>query len=185
MHRGWSGALFRHAGMLASNVRWDKHASSEAVLEGSVAYPTRFHTDWLRLIRILTQYVAPGLAAIVAVVEIIGWGFGAPVSPSVTYTYHYLLLIVFSLLTVILIGICGWVVSLWDLDRLFFKLESKIDTQIAILESKSGEFGNNGTLLGRARELLLNKVLQCSRATAVSAMVRSYWIEINAGGALA
>lgn len=150
-----------------------------------MAYPTRFHTDWLRLIRILTQYVAPGLAAIVAVVEIIGWGFGAPVSPSVTYTYHYLLLIVFSLLTVILIGICGWVVSLWDLDRLFFKLESKIDTQIAILESKSGEFGNNGTLLGRARELLLNKVLKCSRATAVSAMVRSYWIEINAGGALA
>jgi hypothetical protein len=146
-----------------------------------VAYPTRFHTDWLRLIRILTQYVAPGLAAIVVVVEIIGWRLGATMPPSVTHTYHYLLLIVFSLLTAILIGICGWVVCLWDLDRLFFKLESKIDSQVAILESN----GNDGTLLGRARELLLNKVLKCSRATAVSAIVRSYWIEINAGGALA
>jgi hypothetical protein len=145
----------------------------------------RFHTDWLGLIRILTLYVAPGLVAIVMVVEIIGWRFGARVSPSVMHTYHYLLLIVFSLLTAILIGICGWIVILWDLDRLFFKLESKIDSQIAILESKSGEGGNGGTLLGRARELLLNRVLKCSSATAVSAMVRSYWIEINAGGALA
>jgi len=30
---------------------------------------------------------------------------------------------VFSLLTAIMIGICGWIVCLWDLDRLFFKLE--------------------------------------------------------------
>ncbi len=52
--------------------------------------------DWLRLIRILTQYVAPGLAAVVVAAEILGWLFGAPVSPSVTHTYHYLLLIVFS-----------------------------------------------------------------------------------------
>ncbi len=34
--------------------------------------------DWLRLIRFLTQYVAPGLAAIVVVVEIIGWLLDAP-----------------------------------------------------------------------------------------------------------
>ena len=140
--------------------------------------------DWLRLIRFLTQYVAPGLAAVVVVVEIMGWLFGAPVSPSATYTYHFLLLIVFSLLTAIMIGICGWIVCLWDLDRLFFKLESKIDSQLVAVESKSGEGGNDGTLLGRARELL-NKVMKGSRAMAISAIEKSYWIDINAGGALA
>jgi hypothetical protein len=103
-----------------------------------VAYPTPFHMDWLRFTRILTLYVAPSLAAIAVVVEIIGWRFGVRASPFITHTYYYLLLIVFSLLTAILIGICGWIVWLWDLDRLFFKLESKIDSQIAILESKSG-----------------------------------------------
>jgi hypothetical protein len=87
--------------------------------------------DWVRLIQFLTQYVAPGLAAIVVVAEIIGWLLGAPVSPSVAHTYHSLLLIVFSLLTAFMIGICAWIVCLWDLDRLFFKLESKIDSQIA------------------------------------------------------
>jgi hypothetical protein len=39
-------------------------------------------------------------------------------------------------------------------------------------------------LLGRARELL-NKVMKGSRAMAVSAIEKSYWIDINAGGALA
>ena len=140
--------------------------------------------EWLRLIRFLTQYVAPGLAALVVVVEIIGWLLGAQVSPSVAYAYQFLLLIVFSFLTAILIGICGWIVCLWDLDRLFFKLESKIDSQIAVLKSNSGESGNNGTLLGRARELL-NKVMKGSRAMAVRAIEKSYWIDINAGGALA
>jgi hypothetical protein len=139
--------------------------------------------DWLRLIRCLTQYVAPGLAAVVVVAEITGWLLGAPASPSVTYTYHCLLLIVFSLLTAIMVGICGWIVCLWDLDRLFFKLESKIDSQIAALESKADD-GNDGTLLGRARELL-NKVMKGSRAMAVRAIEKSYWIDINAGGALA
>ena len=43
--------------------------------------------DWLRLIRFLTQYVAPGLAAIVVVVEIIGLLLDAPVSPSVAHTF--------------------------------------------------------------------------------------------------
>jgi hypothetical protein len=138
--------------------------------------------DWLRFIRLLTQYVAPGLAAVVVVVEIIGWILGAPASPSVIHAYYYLLLIVFSVLTAIMIGICGWIVCLWDLDRLFFKLESKIDSQIAAVESS--ESGNDGTLLGRARELL-NKVMKSSRAMAVSAIEKSYWIDINAGGALA
>ncbi len=152
--------------------------------DASSGYPTDVRMDWLRLIRFLTQYVAPGLAAVVVVVEIMGWLFGAPVSPSATYTYHFLLLIVFSLLTAIMIGICGWIVCLWDLDRLFFKLESKIDSQLVALESKSGEGGNDGTLLGRARELL-NKIMKGSRAMAVSAIEKSYWIDINAGGALA
>jgi hypothetical protein len=139
--------------------------------------------DWLRLIRFLTQCVAPGLAAIVVVAEILGWLFGAPVSSPVTHTYHFLLLIVFSLLTAIMIGICCWIVCLWDLDRLFFKLEGKIDSQIAAMES--GESGNDGTLFGRARQLLLNKVIKGSRATAVRAIEKSYWTDINAGGALA
>src|SRR5262249_19425864 len=108
-----------------------------------MAYPMGFHMDWLRLIRCLTQYVAPGLAAVVVVAEITGWLLGASVSPSVTYTYHCLLLIVFSLLTAIMVGLCGWIVCLWDLDRLFFKLESKIDSQIAALRSKADESGND------------------------------------------
>jgi hypothetical protein len=53
------------------------------------------------------------------------------------------------------------------------------------LESKSGESGNNGAMLGRGRELLLNKVMKGSRAIAVNAIEKSYWIDINAGGALA
>jgi len=150
-----------------------------------VAYPTGFHMDWLRLIRCLTQYVAPGLAAVVVVAEITGWVLGAPVSPSVRHTYHCLLVIVFSLLTAIMVGICGWIVCLWDLDRLFFKLESKIDSQIAALESKSRESENDRTLLGRARELLLKMVMKGGRAMALRAIEKSYWIDINAGGVLA
>jgi hypothetical protein len=148
-----------------------------------MAYPTGFHIDWLRLIRFLTQYVAPGLAAIVVVAEIVGWLLGAPLFLSVLY--NYVLLIVFSLLTAIMIGFCGWIICLWDLDRLFFKLEDQIDSQIAALESKSGGSGNDGTLLGRARELLLNKVMKGSRAMSIRAIEKSYWTDINAGGALA
>jgi hypothetical protein len=84
-----------------------------------------------------------------------------------------------------MMGLCGWIVFLWDLDRLFFKLEGQIDSQIAALESKSAESGNNGTLLGRARERLLDKVMKGSRAMSVRAIEKSYWIAINAGGALA
>src|SRR5258707_3325590 len=151
---------------------------------GRAAYPTEFHMDWLRLIRCLTQYVAPGLAAVVVVAEITGWLLGAPASPSVTYPYHCLLLIVFSLLTAIMVGICGWIVCLWDLDRLFFKLESKIDSQLVAVESQSGEGGNDGTLLSRAREML-HKGMKRSRDMAVSAISKAYLIDINAGRALA
>ena len=143
-----------------------------------------FHISWLRLIRFLTQYVAPGLATLVLVAEVMSWLLGAPALHSLTHAYNYVLLIVFSLLTAIMIGICGWIVYLWDLDRLFFKLESKIDSQIAALESKSAEGGPDGTLLGRAREML-NNVVRSSRAMAVGSIEKSYWIVINAGGALA
>lgn len=140
--------------------------------------------NWLRVIRFLTQYVAPGLATVVVAAEVVGWLWGAAVFPSLAHAYHVLILIAFSLLTAIMVGICGWIVFLWDLDRLFFKLESKIDSQVAALESKSGESGPDGTLFGRARDML-NNVMQISRAMAVGAIEKSYWIDINAGGVLA
>src|ERR1700730_15430764 len=136
--------------------------------------------NWLRLIRFLTQYVAPGLVTVVVAAEVMGWLLGAPVLPSLTHAYHFLILIVFSLLTAIMIGICGWIVFLWDLDRLFFELESKIDSQIAALESKCSEGGQDGRMLGRARDML-NNVVQSSRAMAVGSIEKSYWIDINAG----
>jgi hypothetical protein len=139
--------------------------------------------DWLRLTRLLTHYVAPGLAAAAVIVEITGWLSGASLSRSVPY--NYVLLIVFSILTASMIGFCGWIVCLWDLDRLFFKLETQMDSQIAALELKSGEGGNDNTLFGRARELLLNKIMPGSRDISVRAIEKAYWLEINAGGALA
>jgi hypothetical protein len=139
--------------------------------------------DRLRLILGLTRYITPGLVAVVVVVETMGGLFGVPLFHSVLY--NYVVLIVFSLLTAIMIGFCGWIVCLWDLDRLFFKLESQIDSQIAALESTSDDGGNDGTLLGRAREVLLDKVMKGSRAMSVKAIEKSYWIDINAGGALA
>ena len=83
------------------------------------------HVDWLRLIRLLTQYVAPGLVTIVLIAEITDGLGGALVLPTVAIAYNYFVLIVFSLLTTIMIGIFGWIVFLWDIDRLFFKLENK------------------------------------------------------------
>src|SRR5258708_31779689 len=97
---------------------------------GRAACPTDFHMEWLRLIRFLTQYVAPGLAAVVVVVEIIGWLLGALVLPSVTHTYHSLLLAVFSLLSTFMIDICCWIVLLWAAVCLFFKIVSYFGSQI-------------------------------------------------------
>jgi hypothetical protein len=84
------------------------------------------------------------------------------VLPTVAIAYNCSVLIVFSLLTTIMIGIFGWIVFLWDIDRLFFKLENKIDSQMMVMEMKSGESGQDGTLLGRAREML-NNIVQSSR----------------------
>src|SRR5262249_25703048 len=130
-----SAVGWRHACARINTSAWEPFGYQP---DSRAAYPTDVRMDRLRLIRLLTQYVAPGLAAVVVIAEIMGWLLGAPVSASVTHSYHYMLLIVFSLLTTIMIGISGWIVCLWGLDRLFFKLESKIDSQIARSESKSG-----------------------------------------------
>jgi hypothetical protein len=85
-----------------------------------------FQMDWLRVTRLLTHYVAPGLAAGAAIIEIIGRLSDAALSLSVPY--NWVLLVVFSLLTASMIGWCGWIVCLWDLDRLFLKLETRMDS---------------------------------------------------------
>src|SRR5260370_42288855 len=69
------------------------------------------YVDWLRLIRFLTQYVAPGLVTIVLIAEITEGFWGALVLPTVAIAYNYFVLIVFSLLTTIMIGIFGWAPS--------------------------------------------------------------------------
>jgi len=72
--------------------------------------------------------------------------------------YGYLVAIVFSLLSIVMIGLCGWIVFLWDIDRLFFSLERKIDTQYAGDTASAEE--PDGSLLSRAREMLNSKVQQ-------------------------
>src|SRR4249920_948658 len=71
----------------------------------------RIDIDWLRLTRLMTQYVVPGLLAVAFLVEI----SGTRTAPA----FDYLAAIVFSFLTLIMIGACGWIVFLWDIDRLF------------------------------------------------------------------
>jgi hypothetical protein len=90
-----------------------------------------------------------------------------------------LIAIVFSLLTFMMVGACGWIVFLWDIDRLFFNLERKIDTQAAADAGIA-----DGSLLGRVRDTLRSKV-QPLRAEAVMAIEKAYWEDINAGGVLA
>ena len=128
----------------------------------------RIDTDWLRLARVTTQYVVPGLLALAFLVEITG--------TRTVPAYDYLIAVLFSLLTLIMIGACGWIVFLWDIDRLFFSLERKIDTQ-TVSEA-------DGSLLGRVRDMLSSKV-QHLRAEAVRSIEKAYWEDINAGGVLA
>ena len=130
----------------------------------------RIDIDWLRLARVTTQYVVPGLLALAVLVEVAA----ARTVPA----YDYLIAFVFSLLTLMMIGACGWIVFLWDIDRLFFSLERKIDTQTV------SEAGADGSLLGRVRDMLSSKV-QHLRAQAVRSIEKAYWEDINAGGVLA
>ena len=118
----------------------------------------------------MTQYVVPGLLAVAFLVEI----SGARTVPA----YDYLVAVVFSFLTLVMIGACGWIVFLWDIDRLFFSLERKIDTQAV------SDAGAEGSLLGRVRDMVGSKV-QHLRGEAVRLIERAYWEDINAGGVLA
>ena len=130
----------------------------------------RMDVDWLRLTRVMTQYVVPGLLAVAFLVELTG--------TRTVPAYDYLMAAVFSLLTLVMIGACGWIVFLWDIDRLFFSLERKIDTQ-TVTDSAA-----DGSLLGRVRDMLSSKV-QHLRAEAVRSIEKAYWEDINAGGVLA
>jgi hypothetical protein len=135
----------------------------------------RLPTDWLLLTRLLTQYVAPLLVVVGLLVALTGFSFG---SLGVDSAYNHGSALVFSLLTIVLIGACGWIVFLWDIDRLFFSLENKIHQEL-VGETRSAD-ESNGSLLGRVKERL-----QSLRGQAVTAIERAYWDDINAGGVLA
>jgi hypothetical protein len=130
--------------------------------------------DWLRVIRTLAQYVAPGLAALALIGELV-W----PGRPN--QALDALVLTIFCLLTVVMIAICGWTVFLWDIDRLFFKLENKIDAQLGEPTPRNNQ--QDDSLLGRARELL-GKAVGNVRAKSIALVEKSYWDDINAGGVL-
>src|SRR5262245_30579003 len=85
-------------------------------------------TDWLLILRLLTQYVAPVLVVVGLTVELVGISFG---SAELGRAYTYLAAVSFSLLTIVLIIASGWIAFLWDIDRLFFTLENRIDTELA------------------------------------------------------
>jgi hypothetical protein len=140
----------------------------ELIVEGLM----RLRTDWLLTLRLLTQYVAPVLVLLGLIVELTGFSFG---SAGLDSAYDQFGASVFSLLTVVMISACGWIVFLWDIDRLFFTLENKIDAELAAENPSDPE--HNGSLLGRASEKL-----QSFRAQAVDTIERAYWNDINAGG---
>jgi hypothetical protein len=131
--------------------------------------------DWLRLVRLLTQYIAPGLVAAALIGELLVGSSKA---------YNYLLVGIFTTLTVTMIAICGWTVFLWDIDRLFFKLENKIDAEVGELEPKSADKEQDGSLLGRAWEMV-NTAVQKVRTKSIALIEKAYWDDINAGGVLA
>jgi hypothetical protein len=130
--------------------------------------------DWLRVVRHLTQYVVPSLivlAVIIELTDLVGLFPG----------YNHVVAVGFSVLSVMMIALCGWVVFLWDIDRLFFRLENRIDAQLS--GDGSAEEGS-ASLLNRAKEILNTKV-QHVRTRAVSTIEKAYWEDINAGGVLA
>ena len=130
----------------------------------------RIAINWLRSTRVMTQCVVPGFLALACLVEISGTRTGL--------AYDYASALVFSLLTLVMIGACGWIVFLWDIDRLFFSLERKIDTQTPPDAEAAG------SIVGRVRDVLASKV-QHLRADAIRAIEKAYWEDINAGGVLA
>jgi hypothetical protein len=135
--------------------------------------------DWLRVIRLSAQYAVPGLIALGIVAEF----SGASSSPNTLAALCNIgVAVLFSVLTVSLIGMCGWVVFLWDIDRLFYRLERKIDAQTAATEEAREE--PDGSMVGRARELVYERVRRV-RSRAVTTIEKAYWQGINEGGVLA
>ena len=134
--------------------------------------------DWLRLVRLLTLYIVPGLIVIVLAAEVIDAAVGSSFTSS--KPYNAVLLSVFSILSIAMMALCGWVVFLWDIDRLFFKLEGKIDAELG--EAAPTEQSNS--LVGRTREAL-NAALCSIRSKSIAVIEKAYWDDINAVGILA
>jgi len=135
--------------------------------------------NWLRVIRLSSQYAVPGLIALGIIAEF----SRAPSSPNtLAGMYNVGITVLFSVLTVTLIGMCGWVVFLWDIDRLFYRLERKIDAQTAAADEAREEA--DGSMVGRARELIYERVRRV-RTRAVTTIEKGYWQGINEGGVLA
>jgi hypothetical protein len=147
-------------------VRFASSPGAQAAVLGTVR-----SLDWFRLVRLLAQYIAPAMVAVALVFELAADGTPRPVVDLVAAA-------VFSVLTVVMIGICAWTVFLWDIDRLFFRLESRIDAQV---HSRDDE--QDGSLRARARELVGNAVGD-ARSKSIALVEKSYWEDINAGGVL-
>jgi hypothetical protein len=141
-----------------------------------------YSVGWLRLIRLLTQYIVPGLAGVVLLGEVLIAPFAGSSLSGYAGVYNLLLVVTFTLATVLMIAVCGWTVFLWDIDRLFFTLDGRIDAEIGELE-KSPDPQQDGSLLGRAREML-NNAVQTIRDRSVALIEKAYWDDINAGGVL-
>jgi hypothetical protein len=103
---------------------------------------------WLRLVRLLTLYIVPGLIVIALAAEVIDAAVGS--SSTSSKPYNAVLLSIFSGLSITMMALCGWVVFLWDIDRLLFKLEGKIDAELG--EAAPTEQSNS--LVGRTRGAL-------------------------------
>src|SRR5262249_37012548 len=131
--------------------------------------------DWLRVIRALGQFVAPGVAVVALLIEL---AWPRPVGTGITVV----VLVTCCLLTVAMIAICGWTVFLWDIDRLFFRLENRIDAQLGDGTANKTE-ERDRSLLGRARDLV-GTALGNVRARSIALVERAYWDDINAGGVL-
>ena len=104
--------------------------------------------DWSRIIRLSAQYAVPGLIALGIITEFSGPPSNPNTLPGV---YNIGITILFSLLTVTLIGMCAWVVFLWDIDRLFYRLERKIDAQTAAADEAREEA--DGARMGKGNHL--------------------------------
>jgi hypothetical protein len=129
--------------------------------------------DWPRAIRFSARYVVPALVTLGIIAE-----FSSPPSRLIDIG----ITILFTVLTMALIVVCGWVVFLWDIDRLFYRLERKIDAQAAGADGPTEEA--DASMFGQAKELLSER-LRRVRARAVTTIEKSYWQDINAGGVLA